>query len=247
MIVDTVVFDAGLTLLRAAPTFWDAFVDGIEAAGATPPDRGDVSGHTPLGHVWERHEAAWRAAGEASPHVGDTDAETRYWRGLYLAFLEHLAVDGDHHAIAEHVHRHFTAPGVFRPFPEVGSVLDRLEERDVRLGLLSNWGPALRDILAHEGLLDRFAVVVISGEEGIAKPDPGIFERTLRRLGLPAGRNVAYVGDSLRDDIEPARQLGLTPVLVDRFDRHADHDGLRVTDLGELFTTLPLPQRAAAR
>ena len=247
MTVDTVIFDAGLTLLRASPSFWDAFVDGVESAGARLPGDLDVIEHTPLGDVWERHEVAWRDAGEPSPHVGDVEAEARYWRGLYRAFLTHLDVSGDHAEIARHVHDHFLSPGVFRPFPEVGSVLDRLDERGVRIGLLSNWGHSLRGILEHEGLLDRFAAVVISGEEGVAKPDRRIFEIAFERLRVAPSRAVAYVGDSITDDIEPTRALGCTPVLVDRYDRHPDHDGLRVADLGDLFTTLPLPARTARR
>ncbi len=247
MSVDTVIFDAGLTLLQASPSFWDAFVDGVEAAGARLPGDLDVIEHTPLGDVWQQHERAWRDAGEASPHVGDVDAEMRYWRGLYRAFLAHLDVEGDHHHIAQRVHAHFLSPGVFRPFPEVDSVLDRLDERGVRLGLLSNWGPNLRDILDHEGLLGRFAAVVISGEEGVAKPDPRIFEIAFDRLGVVPSSSVAYVGDSLTDDVEPSQALGCTPVLVDRYGRHEEHDGLRVSDLGELFTTLPLPARTVRR
>lgn len=239
----TVIFDAGLTLLGARPTFWDAFVRGISDAGAVLPDvDGEVDDH-PLGDLWRQHEAAWQETGELSPHLGDDDVELRYWRGLYSRFLAHLEVDGDHHLIAEHIHRRFSSPGTFRPFDDVAHTLDELEERGVRIGLLSNWGRSLRAILEHESLHDRFEAVVISGEVGLAKPDPEIFRVALRRLGLEPGPDVAYVGDSLTDDIEPAKALGLTAVLIDRWDRHQDHDGPRIVELSDLLTALPLPGR----
>jgi FMN phosphatase YigB (HAD superfamily) len=52
------------------------------------------------------------------------------------------------------------------------------------------------------------AVVVDSAVCGLSKPDPAIFALALARLGLPP-RRALFVGDSLQQDVVPARAAGL--------------------------------------
>lgn len=245
--VHTVVFDAGLTLLRAAPSFRDVFLRGCRDAGVAVTEHLLARHEHDLRSVWREHEAAWHEAGEPSPHIGDGDAERRFWQGLYRLLLERLGVDGDRDRAARAIHDAFLAPGTFRRYAEVDHVLETLASRGVRLGLLSNWSGELRDILRAEGLADRFHAIVVSAEEGVAKPDTRLFERTLARLGVEAEAGVVYVGDDRRCDIEPSRRLGLTAVLIDRLGRYPDHDGHRVTDLRGLLDVLPLPGMAQRR
>jgi FMN phosphatase YigB (HAD superfamily) len=80
-------------------------------------------------------------------------------------------------------------------------------------------------------------VRVISGLEGVEKPDPRIYELALARAGLPADE-VAYVGDNPEFDVVPPAALGMFPVLIDRRERHPEHDGARITDLRSLLETL---------
>ena len=84
---------------------------------------------------------------------------------------------------------------------------------------------------------DRFPVRVISGLEGLEKPDPRIYRLALERAGIPA-ESTAFVGDNPEFDVEPPAALGMFPVLIDRRERHPDHDGARITDLRELADLL---------
>jgi FMN phosphatase YigB (HAD superfamily) len=43
-----------------------------------------------------------------------------------------------------------------------------------------------------------------------------------------------YVGDNPALDVEPARAVGMFPVLVDRRDRYLDAPGSRISSLEEL-------------
>ena len=54
------------------------------------------------------------------------------------------------------------------------------------------------------------------------------------------------VGDSLEEDVEGARALGMRAILVDREDRHPDVEG-RLTDLYGLPAALGLPRPASGR
>lgn len=80
--------------------------------------------------------------------------------------------------------------------PGTGAVLAELEQAGVTLVALTNWS-AETFPLARErfGLLDRFRGIVVSGEEGLAKPDPALFRRTCERYLLDPSRTL-FVDDS---------------------------------------------------
>ncbi|MDQ4130864.1 MAG: YbhB/YbcL family Raf kinase inhibitor-like protein [Actinomycetota bacterium] len=245
--VRAVVFDAGFTLLRLVPSFGGVFAAGCARAGLdVEATRLQALGEEAAG-VWEAQLSAWDATGRTSPFAGDQDAERDFFAALYGRVLRQVGVTADVEGIVATVFEAFTDARSYALYPDAGPCLDALEASGVSLGLLSNWGPSLRDLLGHHRLLDRFDAVVISSEEGVVKPDPDIFERVLDRLGEKAGPQVAYVGDDPAADIVPARRLGLTTVLIDRKARHADHDGLRVRDLRDLPEVLDLDGVAVLR
>lgn len=85
-----------------------------------------------------------------------------------------------------------------------------------RLGVITNGeGEPQRAKLAAIGLAERFPVVVCSAEEGLAKPDPGIFLLACERLGVEP-QAAAHVGDRLDLDAQGAAAAGLRGVWLDR-------------------------------
>lgn len=82
----------------------------------------------------------------------------------------------------------------------------------VRLGIISNGpGKHQRGKLETLGIADFFEpdLIVISGEIGFAKPDPRIFDYAARLAG--EGR-LSYIGDSMENDVLPAKALGWTAI-----------------------------------
>jgi len=59
--------------------------------------------------------------------------------------------------------------------------------------------------------LGWFAGTVVSGREGVAKPDPAIFRRLLDRFGLTP--NTTLMIDDSQQNIEAASQLGIRTIL----------------------------------
>jgi ribonucleotide monophosphatase NagD (HAD superfamily) len=51
--------------------------------------------------------------------------------------------------------------------------------------------------------------LAMSDALGVAKPEPAFFTRLLALLGDPEPGAVAYVGDRVDNDVEPARAAGL--------------------------------------
>jgi HAD superfamily hydrolase (TIGR01549 family) len=85
-----------------------------------------------------------------------------------------------------------------------------------RIGLITN-GPAdvQRDKIALLDLARHVDFAIISGEFGVAKPDPAIFEEGLRRGR--ATRNAAlYIGDSPEYDVAGARAAGIRVIWMNR-------------------------------
>ena len=56
--------------------------------------------------------------------------------------------------------------------------------------------------------LGWFEGIVVSGEEGIAKPDPAIYQILLDRYGVEAGRPPLFVDDRA-ENVEAAEALGM--------------------------------------
>jgi putative hydrolase of the HAD superfamily len=78
----------------------------------------------------------------------------------------------------------------------------------VRTGLISNsWGTSRYD---RALLAELFDGVVISGEVGMRKPTPEIYERGARSIGL-APTQCVFV-DDLTFNLDPARELGMATV-----------------------------------
>lgn len=80
-----------------------------------------------------------------------------------------------------------------------------------RLAVVSNFTANLPLILREVGLAPLLDAVVCSAIEGVKKPDASIFRLALQRVGGLAEEAV-MIGDSLGNDITPAKQLGLTTV-----------------------------------
>lgn len=78
------------------------------------------------------------------------------------------------------------------------------------LGLLSNALPSFEATWRRLGLYDLFDVLLNSGVEGLAKPDPAFYALLLRRLKLPA--EACLFVDDQRKNTDAAAALGFRVV-----------------------------------
>ncbi len=84
----------------------------------------------------------------------------------------------------------------------------------VRLGLLSNGGRGGTERLRADGVMDLFDDGFVSGDVGLAKPDPEVFRFAAARLGVePTG--CLMIDDQCRN-LEGARTAGLRTHLFER-------------------------------
>jgi putative hydrolase of the HAD superfamily len=216
--LDCVLFDAGDALLAPAPSFQGRFM-AVAAEHGLPLEEAAV-------------DAAIADAVRAAEWPSDwTDPATQreFWVGFYRQVLADLGHEG--RELADALFEAFSDPAGYRLFDDVRPALDELAALGVKLGVVSNFEPWLEDILDLQGIGDRFAAVAISGKLGVAKPDPEIFRAALKEAGAEPEATV-HVGDQPVNDVAAARAVGITPVLIDRYGRHPDPDGVhRVEDL----------------
>lgn len=119
-------------------------------------------------------------------------------------------------------------------FEDVLPTLKALKERGLTLGLLTNVDQDMRPICQALGLEPYVDFVVTSGEVGVDKPHPQIFLTALKRAGVKAEEAI-HVGDQYRLDVIGARGVGITPLLLDRFDLYPEvADCPRLRSLAEL-------------
>lgn len=181
-------------------------------------------------HVWDEHAArsaaplgipvrTWRAALDASfPEratgvLGDLAA-------TYRTLALRCGVEPDDEALAAACAARSASQGeLFVLRDGAAAMLAELRARGLRLGVLSDCTRELADSwprLPVAGLVDAR---VLSCEEGRRKPDPELFLRIARQLGVPP-RSCVYVGDGGGSELTGASACGMRAYML----RAADWD-----------------------
>jgi HAD superfamily hydrolase (TIGR01509 family) len=156
-------------------------------------------------------------------------------RFTLMGVLGGLAARGEHHG------RVWELLGVEPPastwlrddlYPDALPAIDALRSRGLRVGAVGNTPRATEELL-------RTDLDVLGSMEswGVAKPEPAFFERIVSSLDLRPDE-IAYVGDRVDNDVEPALLAGMAAVHVRRGPWAILHEpppgAIRVTSLEEL-------------
>lgn len=129
----------------------------------------------------------------------------------YPALVRSWGLDA---ALATRLVEHFwsTYDGLCSLSDDTRATLRELRRRGLKLGVVTNGqGVRQRRKLAALGLAGAFDAVLVSGEEGVRKPDAEIFRRALARCGA-AAHEALFVGDHPVADVEGAHRAGLNAV-----------------------------------
>jgi 2-haloacid dehalogenase len=121
--------------------------------------------------------------------------------------LAELAARFPHHIKALHAWNERWEESIPGPIAGTVAILDELHRRGVPLYALTNYAaekfPAAR---VRFPFLNRFRHIVVSGEVGVVKPDPRIFDILLRWMAVPA--HDALFIDDMAANVEAAKRLG---------------------------------------
>jgi len=184
--VDAVVFDLGNVLIRWDPVAAVAAAVGVERATAfLTGENFDFPGWNAAhdaGRPWDESEAEAIAA---HPHL---EEEIRgYRKHFFLSLVDEIAGTVE--------------------------ILRELHAAEVPVLALTNWSAETFPVaLERFDFLDLFEDIIVSGEEGVAKPDPQIFEILKERVSHLAGLDdCVFIDDSLAN-VAAAREAGMDAI-----------------------------------
>jgi len=113
---------------------------------------------------------------------------------------------------------------VVDPIPGTWAILDRLKAQGTPVHAITNWSAETwpEGLKAHPRLDEVFDTLVVSGREGMIKPDPRIFHLLCDRAGV-APDSCIFIDDAMRN-VDGARAVGM--------------DGIHFTSSGALEAAL---------
>lgn len=119
-----------------------------------------------------------------------------------------------------------------RPHDGAADTIAALAETDLHLGVISDVDHEEgKRLLENFGVLAHFDAFTSSEEVGYKKPDPRMFQTAMEKAGVD-GEDGLMIGDRYRNDMEGAKEQGLTTVSYGAEDGPAvDH---QITDLREV-------------
>jgi HAD superfamily hydrolase (TIGR01549 family) len=209
--IKTVLFDLDGTLRHNVPSGGEIFTDYIIGLGLhiTEEDRRRAA-------VWEHYYFANSPEIQSDQKVFKDD-EVEFWAHFSHRRLTALGcppplVPELGPRAAEYMQSNYK-PEVWIP-DEVHSILSNLRESEYTLGLVSNRNKPVQEEIHQLGIGDYFQFSLVAGEVNSWKPDPGIFEQSLKKAGTTPEQTI-YIGDNYFADVVGARRAGLQPVLYD--------------------------------
>jgi putative hydrolase of the HAD superfamily len=173
---------------------------------------------------------------------GLDDARRERFRRVFEAIDVRLSED-DTTAVAA-AYRAAYVPA-WRAVEGAADLLARVRQH-ARVGVISNnLIEETREKLTCCRLTALVDVLVVSGDEGVSKPDPRIFHVALDRLGVAPG-DAVMLGDSWAADITGAARAGIRPVWFNPLRKPRPRLPADVPDpIAEIFSLTP-PEHALA-
>jgi putative hydrolase of the HAD superfamily len=208
-----IVFDAVGTLITPVPSVAEAYRSAAARQGvALAADE--------LKARFQLHFQSDKVHAGRGVLSTDESTERRRWHMIVKGVLPEVA---DPDRAFDELWDHFSRPGSWRCFADVGSVLDALAEQGIPVCIGSNFDGRLRGVVRGlSELRGRIEIMIISSEVGYRKPHPSFFHAACSELGLSPA-SVLCVGDDLENDVRGAIRAGLSGLLLYRDARVADH------------------------
>jgi putative hydrolase of the HAD superfamily len=214
-VLRAVIFDVDFTIAQPGP---DLGPDGYVRLGARHGLLLDPA----------RYDGARRAAFAALKRHPELDHDQEIWILFTEQIIRGMGGVGETYAAAAEMTANWEHAHHFELYDDARPALAALRVHGLKLGLLSNTQRDLELFVAHHDL--HVDAVLTSRLHGKTKPHQSIFRRILELLAVTAAEAV-MVGDTISDDVEGARAVGMRAILVDRegaYPDGADHlDDLR--------------------
>ncbi len=161
-----------------------------------------------------------------------------YWHKWDSLVLKHLGI-AENVELAKTVQSKWFDFVDFTLYPEVKDVLMELQQRGLKLGLISTaYEEEIHFILERAGLeKTTFNTIVGVDTAQNMKPHPDVFRYALKRLKVRPEEAI-FVGDDVEADYKGAENAGIHALLIDRTEKQKQ-SGLRtIKNLKEILSQI---------
>ena len=225
MTVRAVLFDVDFTLARPGPELGpEGYVRAGERHG--------------LRLVAERYDAARDAALVDLRRHPELEHDDEIWFRFTERIVRGMGGDAETaYDCAVEITRGWERHENFELYDDVAPAVAALRRAGLRIGLVSNSARDVCEFAVHHAL--EIDAGLSSFHHGRSKPHASIFRAVLDLLEVEPAE-AAMIGDTIADDVEGARALGMHAILLDRERRHPEFEP-RLESLEGLLPLLGLP------
>ena len=138
------------------------------------------------------------------------------WNSLVL---KHLGIE-ESAELLKTLHSNWNESMSFTPYPEAKDVLKELQQKGLKLGLISNgYEEDIHFFLEKASIKKKtFDTIVGVDTTQCNKPHPDIFRYALRKLNVRREKAM-FVGDDVEVDYRGAENVGMSALLIDRTEK----------------------------
>ena len=172
----------------------------------------------------------------------DLDEFHAFWRegrsardtGPLRGYLTSIEIGGEDADRLVELRRANSLRLLAEPRPGVAETIAELRRRGLRVGMITVCSEDVVDIWEETPFASMFDSVVYSCSCGYRKPDPRIYELSLRELRVEAVEAI-FVGDGANDELAGAEAVGMRAVQIGA---GQPWDGERITTIPQVLDLL---------
>ncbi|XP_077430618.1 haloacid dehalogenase-like hydrolase domain-containing protein 3 [Vanacampus margaritifer] len=212
-----VLWDVKDTLLRVRSSVGEQYCDEAKRMGLSlAPAEVDAA----FRRAFRHHSSQFPNYGVAQGMDGQT-----WWTAVVKATFSQCRVSDPVllSTMALNLYQNFSNAENWEVFPDSKSTLEKCSSLKLQLGVVSNFDNRLEAILRGCGLLSHFDFLLTSEAAGVEKPHAAIFERAMRKCGVPP-TSIVHVGDHYAKDYVASRSVGIHGYLLDRTNNSEGRD-----------------------
>lgn len=183
---EAVLFDAGDTLIRLSGSGEKLLYRAAAALGADPLDPAEVA------EVWHR---VLDRSGTAEELAKGRDLSSARHREVWTALYDTAGCERLVPGLSEELYALTVSAESWEAFPDTIPTLKALQERGLRVGVVSDTGFDLRPAMDRLGLMPFLDTVVMSFQYGVCKPATRVFLAACDQMDVRPERTL-MVGDN---------------------------------------------------
>ncbi|GFQ78312.1 haloacid dehalogenase-like hydrolase domain-containing protein 3 [Trichonephila clavata] len=135
-------------------------------------------------------------------------------------------------SISDHLYNLYKSNVCWKVEPGAETLLKHLKQKQIVLGVISNFDERLDSVLKSNGLKSYFDFVLASYLVETAKPSKKIFDLALQQISCVTASQALHIGDNVKLDYLAAKKSGWNALLFKRL--HVEDESLKLVDPNDI-------------